>query len=1399
MADGILSSLGERELIFLTIVAVGDGRFSHNQITNAARDCGHRDEKGRHLTRYWKDIKNNCIEAGSLIQTDSGLIVAHNLIGPLRRLAVDRGEYAQIVEFGAQHQDSYRRQKGNPYDVVDWRTSFDELSQGVTHLRHGIFRGKSAKFIREILDRLLSFHMNEMTSGAFWGEVFWGIEDWSWISSMIQGYAFLNSSDVACGILRHQFEYADESFKDTLEIRQAAAAYPCNSSLVLADIALLENDQQSLKDMAKGLRGDLLAAYAEGLLMGVCGRHEQLCNEHYAKFLRMWRKATKAGQKAHPNGLLATLITAANFAADPEATGSHFKNTWLQQWSHRSATSLHYSLSQLIHLFGSIVDGNAKGPPNLHHDIEYYFTFTRIAFALLLNRFGSKGRKLACTDKKLLAYAKQQNLTWLHLELNHLHAQPEKTATEQAAQAITDLGFVPITSPAVRIPKWQKQLRLLTEITQPLATTEEKAGDSAAQTEGRLAWMIELPTNRGGDWYHDARVSALEQKSRASGWTRGRPIAMERLKEGEGKLPPMTALDKQLIGCMETRINSWNYNVEWTLDLARALPLLEQHPLVLDEDRQALVLRQRPILFSMDGDKKIELTLSPPAKILAQNEDGVLLWQKSASEVDYLIVDKVVSDFAANLAKNPGPFPAEAAEGLQHIARRLATRISVSGLESVDGSRGETADAMPLCRLRASGGEDDAGSLRLELGHLFEGVLYRSGRGPERFLQRRDGEDVTLRRDFLAEEGKRRELLNACPLLAESLDAEDRGSLQGMAQVLPLLEQLQAASEQQLVVVEADDSAIPRLRQPQSQPRGSLQTNSGGWLEFGAEVQVDEGLVLDAADLLSKKTTRRGRFVQLKDGAWLSLGTKLAAVLDDLKSVVQAPSAGDSIVRVDQWAALGLLSESDAIQYDDKWAKRLKGIKSAPVAPAPTELQAQLRPYQLEGYQWMQQMLELGAGVCLADDMGLGKTVQSLALLCARAHQGPALVIAPTSVCGVWRSEAARFAPFLRVIHYAGSGRDALLQDLKAWDVVVASYGVLQRDGDALTVPEWATAILDEAHAIKNSQTIRAKTVRKIKAQGRLALTGTPVENRLQDLHSLFAFLQPQLLGSAKHFQKQFADPIEMGQDKVTRDRLHRLLRPFLLRRDKSSVLQELPARTELTYEVQMNDDERAFYETLRREAAESISAEQEEKGSDGVNRIGMLAHLTRLRRACCHPALVKKGWSDELAAKQRAFFELFEELRAGGHRVLVFSQFVDHLALVENELKQRGITYQYLDGSTPAKERTRRVAAFQRGEGDCFLISLKAGGTGLTLTAADFVIHLDPWWNPAVEDQASDRAHRIGQQRPVTIYRLVVPDSVEEGILALHERKRNLSADILSGNDSALNGDDLIRLLTEL
>ena len=451
-----------------------------------------------------------------------------------------------------------------------------------------------------------------------------------------------------------------------------------------------------------------------------------------------------------------------------------------------------------------------------------------------------------------------------------------------------------------------------------------------------------------------------------------------------------------------------------------------------------------------------------------------------------------------------------------------------------------------------------------------------------------------------------------------------------------------------------------------------------------------------------------------------------------------------------------------------------------PAAPLPDALQAILRDYQRRGVDWLCLLRDAGIGALLADDMGLGKTLQTL---CAIA--GRTLVIAPTSTLHNWKNELARFRPDLSVHLFHGPKRT-----LERADVTLTSYALLRLDQELLAAQAWDTIVLDEAQAIKESTTATASAAFTLKAKWRVALTGTPVENRLLELWSLAHFLNAGLLGGRKEFLTRYARPLEAGHVRAAAE-LQTKLRPFVLRRRKSEVATELPPRTELVLRVALDPQERGVYDSLRLAAHADLVALL----ARGANTLEALELLLRLRQAACHLALVP-GQTATRSSKLDLLLEQLTEVTEAGHRALVFSQWTSFLDLVEPALAAAEIPTVRLDGSTV--DRAGVVARFQADDGPpVMLLSLKAGGTGINLTAADHVYLLDPWWNPAVEDQAADRAHRIGQERPVFIHRLIAEDTVEDRILELHQRKRSLAVAAIDGAQTpAITRDDLLELL---
>ncbi len=749
----------------------------------------------------------------------------------------------------------------------------------------------------------------------------------------------------------------------------------------------------------------------------------------------------------------------------------------------------------------------------------------------------------------------------------------------------------------------------------------------------------------------------------------------------------------------------------------------------------------------------------------------------------------------AELVAKQWSVPVEAQDQLDGALRVLAGHFQLHS----DATAGQ--EVASECRLRALLSPLGAGlQLRLVVqpfGSFGPAVL--PGLGRPRLLTVNDGLNLATQRDLGAERLQLNSVLQALPQLAGTESGDCTWALTEPEEALAVLEQLPRLS----AVCSVDwPRGKPVRIQAVATEQLQVQVRSGAdWLGLHGDLPLEEGRVISLQQLLHlAHESRRSRFLALGDGAYLALTEQLRRQLAELKALAQAD--GDTLklpLAASNWLADTLANTQ--LSGDPAWTQRVQHLAdSAGLQPeVPTSLQAQLRAYQAEGYAWMARLAHAGLGACLADDMGLGKTVQTLALLLHRAALGPALVLAPTSVCGNWLAETLRFAPSLQVAVYgaADGDRQAVLGSAAAGQVVIASYALSQIDSEAFAAVPWATVVMDEAQALKNAATKRAKSAASLQAGFRLALTGTPVENRLADLWSIMNLTNPGLLGTASRFAERFAGPIERDGDEAARQRLRRICSPFLLRRTKAQVLSDLPPRTEIVHLVEPGPEERAFLEAARRAALQRVA--QAADAPPGQAAFHVLAELTRLRRAACDPRLVAPELG-LIGAKAHEFEQLAIELVAGRHKALVFSQFTDFLKLLGQRLQAAGLSHQYLDGSTPAAQRSERVAAFQRGEGDLFLISLKAGGFGLNLTAADYVIIVDPWWNPAAEDQALGRAHRIGQHRPVTVYRLVTAGSVEEKIIALHGSKRSLADGILEGQDQGLplGADELTALLRD-
>ena len=825
------------------------------------------------------------------------------------------------------------------------------------------------------------------------------------------------------------------------------------------------------------------------------------------------------------------------------------------------------------------------------------------------------------------------------------------------------------------------------------------------------------------------------------------------------------------------------------VDLREALPVLEVQRQAgsADGDGERFVFKLLdPLLASTPPAVGSHFTASDPSAE-ADRRNSIRIVRDAADHARLIRIGAAQRRVAELVAKQ-WSVPVAAKAELAAALRVLAGHFQLHS----DADAGQVVDSVARLRAQLSP-QGDGLRLRLLVQPFGDfGPAVSPGQGRSRLLTLHQGLNLSTERRLTEEAEHLAAVIEALPFLQDAQTQDSTWLLADPEQALAVVERLP-----QLAAVAGVDWPRGKPVRVVTVASSALQASvkSGAdWFALDGEVRIDESRVLGLHQLLRLAHASRGsRFVALGDGEYLALTEQLRRQMADLHALAQSEGAGRGAdgtqgLRLPAAAAAWLAEtlNDTPLAGDAPWASRLQLLdEAAALQPeVPAGLLADLRGYQVEGFAWMARLAHAGLGACLADDMGLGKTVQTLALLLHRAAVGPALVIAPTSVCSNWVAEAQRFAPGLRISLYGeGSFRAAQLQAAQAGDLMVVSYALAQIDEEAFAQVEWATLVLDEAQALKNAATKRARSVAQLRAGFRLALTGTPVENKLADRWSVMNLLNPGLLGSSGQFGERYTGPIERDRDPVAQARLRRLVSPFLLRRTKGQVLSDLPPRTEIIHRIEPGPEERAFLEASRRAALERV-AELPVDGS-GSNAFHVLTELTRLRRAACDPRLVAPELGF-VGAKSHEFEQLAMELVAGRHKALVFSQFVDFLKLLAARLDAVGLKYQYLDGSTPAAERGKRVAAFQRGEGDLFLISLKAGGFGLNLTAADYVLIVDPWWNPAAEDQALGRAHRIGQLRPVTVYRLVTAGSVEERIIELHRDKRALADGILEGQDSA-------------
>ncbi len=914
----------------------------------------------------------------------------------------------------------------------------------------------------------------------------------------------------------------------------------------------------------------------------------------------------------------------------------------------------------------------------------------------------------------------------------------------------------------------------------------------------RIVWVIDEDDSDSDGFRIRPRLQRL--KKNGAGWTKGRFVTFDRLRRSPELLTH--PVDRGVLDVLELAAPRYYGKTEWRVPTIQGLQALAGHDAVVFEDEPVEIHHVNLVVEISRQDDRCTAFLRVPG--MSDDEyhvqsyaEGIVFLRKSGGQIFLVTHDESLAQLVRRLLRFPR-FPAselpEVITRFQQLGHLCELRLPESMQEEV-----LNAETGAVLLLRSA----DQGLI--DCGLRFRDRQQRHflpGEGEAVYLADDHGKTVRYRRDLAKERGEARRIVDALRLDPSLQLAPWTWRVFEMDDILALLDRVEQLVRDGVMEVAWDaESARPIRVMGRISPKNLrvVVTKKRDW--FGLDGVCDTGgTELGLYELLEGIDGRRyGEFTEIRPGEFARISESL---INQLRKLRDAAHANRKRLEIDAVAAPFmrnlLLDQQIDIEAPRQWqdcVKRLERAEQLDPSP-PDALRGTLRDYQVAGYRWMRRLAEWGVGACLADDMGLGKTIQTLAVLLDRRDAGPALVIAPTSVGFNWVRETETFAPDLSVHLYRDTDRAGFLKSVGPGDVVICSYGLALRDAEALQSVAWGTLVLDEAQFIKNARSKTAQAIRDLHADWKVALTGTPIENHLAELWSIFRAISPGLFGSWQAFRKKFATPIERNNDDERRQALAETIRPFVLRRTKEEVLEDLPSRTETTLHVELSPEERRRYDEMRLAALGELD-ELVGLPDTEDHRFRILAILTRLRQLACHVGLVDESW-DGPSAKLELLLQTVHELIDEGHRALIFSQFTSFLAKIRETLQEAGVSFQYLDGTTPAKRRQEAVDAFQQGDADLFLISLKAGGTGLNLTAADYVIHMDPWWNPAVEDQATDRAHRIGQTRPVMVYRMVARGTIEERILDLHREKRDLVESIMDGTQSAarLSTQELVELI---
>ncbi|MFH1217408.1 MAG: DEAD/DEAH box helicase [Pseudomonadota bacterium] len=975
--------------------------------------------------------------------------------------------------------------------------------------------------------------------------------------------------------------------------------------------------------------------------------------------------------------------------------------------------------------------------------------------------------------------ARKNGFNWLALEYASLLSQIRESPAYQnfSSSFLQETGVVSILAAMPHEKTWQRALKALNIVSR---TEEENLAPRY-----RMVWMVDFK-----DGF--VTLTPREQKLTAKGhWSQGRTISLKRLYTDD-ELDFLTEQDRKIRSALHKKESSQTTTFEFDMD--EALPALVGHPLLFSSRSPNTAIefvKGEPELRANVANEKLHLKFSHPI-----GDEKILVLRETPTRFSIVEISPKHRKISAIIGDDGLLVPLAAQREV------LATLGNLSSCLTIHSDIGESptniekipASAQIIAQLLPVGT-----GFRISLlvrPFSDSGPYLHPGRGAANVIAEINGRRLQALRNLKEERENCERIETLCPTLARLGGVDEEWIIEDIQDCLEVLSEIQHLGD--LISVEWPEGQRLAIRHQASFSNLHLHIRQKkNWFELDGKLSVSPDLVLEMKQLLELSRSNHGRFIPLGQGAFLALSREFRRQLDELNSFTDETRGSKRRIHHLAASALEKFTESGiTITADQKWQEQLQRLReSRALEPeVPSTLQARLRDYQIEGFKWLARLYHWGVGACLADDMGLGKTVQTLGIILQEARNGPSLVVAPTSVCMNWEDEIKKFTPTLNGVIFGGKDRTDLVENLAPFDVLICSYGLLQQENKLLATREWQVIVLDEAQAIKNIATKRSRAAMELKGNFRMITTGTPIENHLGELWNLFNFINPGLLGSLDHFNHRFAYPIEKERDNNARRKLKKLIQPFILRRLKSQVLEELPPRTEVVLNVDMTQEEAAFYEALRQNALRTI---ERDDISQPQRQMQILAEIMKLRLACCNPRLVSPE-STVHCSKLELFGTIISELIENRHKALVFSQFSSNLKIIRSFLDDLQISYKYLDGSTPPRKRQEQVADFQAGDGDVFLISLKAGGVGLNLTAADYVIHMDPWWNPAVEDQASDRAHRIGQMLPVTVYRLITRNTIEEKILTLHHSKRELAENLLEGSDLShrMTADELLRMI---